>query len=73
MQSLQVLLHRQVVRPGGPAAGVPRSFPRPVRLLGRAVQPLVQRLAARLVGRGFRPEHVAGAVPVRRTGALDRT
>ncbi|MGZ4598528.1 MAG: FAD-dependent oxidoreductase [Oryzihumus sp.] len=73
MQSLQVLLHRQVVRPGGPAAGVPRSFPRPVRLLGRAVQPIVQRLAARLVGRGFRPEHVAGAVLVRRTGTLDRT
>jgi 2-polyprenyl-6-methoxyphenol hydroxylase-like FAD-dependent oxidoreductase len=73
MQSLQVLLHRQVVRPGGPAAGVPRSFPWPVRLAGRAVQPLVQRLGARLVGRGFRPEHVAAAVPVRRTETLGRT
>jgi 2-polyprenyl-6-methoxyphenol hydroxylase-like FAD-dependent oxidoreductase len=58
MQRLQVLLHRRVARPGGPGASVPQTFPGPVRAVGRAVRPVVQRLAARLVGRGFRPEHV---------------
>ena len=44
-------------RAGGPGAGEhPRSGPG--LRLGRAVQPVVQRAAARLVGLGFRPERV---------------
>ena len=67
MQPIQLALHRRVVRPGGPAGRVPATLPAPVRLLGRAVRPVVQRLAARLVGLGFRPERVrlplAGMTP----------
>ena len=55
MQPIQLLLHRRVIHPGGPAARVPATLPAPVRLLGRAVQPVVQRLAARLVGPGLPP------------------
>ena len=45
MQPIQLLLHRRVIRPGGPAgAGARETLPAPVRLLGRAVQPVVQRL-----------------------------
>jgi hypothetical protein len=58
MQPIQLLLHRRVIHPGGPAARVPATIPAPFRLLGRAVQPVVQRAAARLVGLGFRPERV---------------
>jgi 2-polyprenyl-6-methoxyphenol hydroxylase-like FAD-dependent oxidoreductase len=58
MQPIQLLLHRRVIHPGGPAARVPATIPAPLRLLGRAVQPVVQRAAARLVGLGFRPERV---------------
>ena len=67
MQPIQLVLHRRVIRPGGPAGRVPATLPAPVRLLGRAVAPVVQRLAARLVGLGFRPERVrlplAGMAP----------
>ena len=67
MQPIQLVLHRRVVRPGGPAGRVPETLPAPVRLLGRAVQPVVQRLTARLIGLGFRPERVrlplAGMAP----------
>ena len=57
-QRLQLLVQERVIHPGGPAARVPASIPAPFRLLGRAVQPVVQRVAARLVGQGFRPERV---------------
>ena len=67
MQPIQLVLHRRVVRPGGPAGRLPETLPAPVRLLGRAVQPVVQRLTARLIGLGFRPERVrlplAGMAP----------
>jgi 2-polyprenyl-6-methoxyphenol hydroxylase-like FAD-dependent oxidoreductase len=66
MQPIQLLLHRRVIHPGGPATRFPTTLPAPVRLLGRAVRPVVQRLAARLVGLGFRPEQV-------RTDALSDT
>ncbi len=58
MQPIQLLLHRRVIHPGGPLARVPAAVPAPFRLLGRAVQPVAQRAAARLVGLGFRPERV---------------
>ena len=53
MQPIQLVLHRRVIRPGGPAGRVPATLPAPVRLLGRAVAPVVQRLAARLVRAGL--------------------
>jgi len=67
MQPIQLVLHRRVVRPGGPAGLFPQTLPAPVRRLGRAVAPVVQRLTARLIGLGFRPERVrlplAGMTP----------
>ena len=54
MQRLQVIGHRAIGRPadGG------RFAPRPVVRLARLFSPLIRRVAARLIGRGFRPEHV---------------
>ena len=77
MQPIQLVLHRRVVRPGGPAGRVPETLPAPVRLLGRAAAPVVQRLTARLIGLGFRPERVrlplAGMTPpLRPRGSAQR-
>jgi 2-polyprenyl-6-methoxyphenol hydroxylase-like FAD-dependent oxidoreductase len=55
MQRIQGFVHERIA---GPAAQGRATVPRPVRAILRHAQPLVQRLAARLVGRGFRPEHV---------------
>lgn len=52
VQRIQLLAHRQVARPGGP------GVPAPVRWAAVAFAPIVQRVAARFVGIGFRPEHV---------------
>jgi 2-polyprenyl-6-methoxyphenol hydroxylase-like FAD-dependent oxidoreductase len=54
VQRIQVLAHRAVARPGG------RTVPDPLLRLEQLTEPALQRLTARLVGLGFRPEHVAG-------------
>jgi 2-polyprenyl-6-methoxyphenol hydroxylase-like FAD-dependent oxidoreductase len=57
MQAIQVFLHRRTF---GDAAGQKAiSFGWPVRLLIGLAAPLLRRVAARIVGLGFLPEHVA--------------
>ena len=57
MQPIQLLVHKRI---GRADSGISLPHPLPLRwlLLLRLILPVVQRLAARLVGRGFRPEHV---------------
>jgi hypothetical protein len=43
-----------VARPGG------RTVPDPLLRLEQLTEPVLQRITARLVGIGFRPEHVTG-------------
>ena len=54
-QAVQMFLQNRVIRPvlAGTAAPSP---PLPLRLMQR--MPILQRLPARLIGMGFRPEHV---------------
>jgi len=55
-QRIQVFMHNRFL---GPAQGnrTPlRSLPLPLRLLGRF--PVLRRIPARIVGLGFRPEHI---------------
>src|SRR5207237_7005562 len=55
-QRLQVLAHKRVL---GPALARPaplRKLPLPLRLL--QTFPILRRIPARMVGLGFRPEHV---------------
>jgi len=54
MQAIQRVVHDRLAR----ATGGNRALPRPVHALLHAFGPLVRRLMARLIGRGFRPEHV---------------
>jgi 2-polyprenyl-6-methoxyphenol hydroxylase-like FAD-dependent oxidoreductase len=55
MQRLQRFAHSRLSQP---IASGRRAVPRPVRSLLRLAQPLVRRGMARLIGRGFLPEHV---------------
>jgi 2-polyprenyl-6-methoxyphenol hydroxylase-like FAD-dependent oxidoreductase len=54
MQRIQKLVHGRISRP---ARGRP-AFPPAARTLITIAQPLLRRVMARLVGRGFLPEHV---------------
>jgi 2-polyprenyl-6-methoxyphenol hydroxylase-like FAD-dependent oxidoreductase len=54
-QRMQIFIQNNILR-RVLAAGVAPSAPWPLRLVGR--WPLLQRIPARLVGLGFRPEHV---------------
>ena len=55
MQWIQQQAHARVGHSGGPRA---RALPRPARTVLRLLRPLVCRITARAVGRGFLPEHV---------------
>jgi 2-polyprenyl-6-methoxyphenol hydroxylase-like FAD-dependent oxidoreductase len=57
MQPIQLQVHRVIARPGG-GAGIPNPFPGWVRATLVVVLPVVRRVAARVVGRGFRPERI---------------
>ncbi len=57
MQGIQLRVHRQLAKPGGGAI-LPDPMPAPLRWALRAGMPLVQLLTARMIGRGFRPEHL---------------
>jgi 2-polyprenyl-6-methoxyphenol hydroxylase-like FAD-dependent oxidoreductase len=57
MQRIQLAVHRRVGRPGGGAV-LPNPLPTWLRLVLRAAMPVARRVTARVVGRGFRPEHV---------------
>lgn len=58
MQRVQRWAHRGI---GALAAGA--DVPRPLPVLAAAASPLIRRILARVVGLGFRPEHVA--TPIR--------
>ncbi|WP_271176681.1 FAD-dependent oxidoreductase [Leifsonia poae] len=58
MQGLQLAAHRRIARPGG-AAILPDPAPEPLRLALDAAMPLLQRVSARVIGRGFLPESLA--------------
>lgn len=57
MQRIQRLAHSLISRPTGD--GRTRAVPRAARALLTLAAPLLRRIMARLVGRGFLPEHVA--------------
>jgi len=58
MQRIQLAAHRRITRPGaGPL--LPSSPSPALRLAIAAATPVAQRLSARLIGRGLRPESVA--------------
>ncbi len=58
-QGLQIFLHNNVLKPLFVGQG-PVTAPWPMRLMN--AWPLLQRIPARLVGLGFRPEHVHSAL-----------
>ncbi|MGA0567889.1 FAD-dependent oxidoreductase [Rathayibacter sp. KR2-224] len=60
MQAVQLAAHRVIN--GAGVAVLPSPLPEPQRILVSAVLPLVRRVAARVIGRGFRPEHVSPQV-----------
>jgi hypothetical protein len=55
MQRLQLAVHERISRPGG-AVLLPTPVPGPLRLAIAVGTPVVQRVAARVIGRGLRPE-----------------
>lgn len=57
MQRVQLAIHRRIARPGGGSV-LPDPIPGWLRFPLRAVMPIVRRITARVVGIGFRPEHL---------------
>ena len=60
MQAVQLAAHHVIN--GAGVSLLPSPLPEPRRIVLSAVIPLVQRLAARMIGRGFRAEHVSRAI-----------
>ena len=60
MQAVQLAAHHVINGAGVQLLPSPLGEPR--RIVLSAVLPVVRRLAARMIGRGFRPEHVASRV-----------
>ncbi|MGN6127086.1 MAG: FAD-dependent oxidoreductase [Humibacter sp.] len=60
MQAVQLAAHHAINGPG--VSALPDPLPEPRRIVLSAVMPLVRRVAARVIGRGFRPEHVSPQV-----------
>jgi len=56
-QAIQVFIHRRMFGPKAGSGG-PFSLPWPVRMLLGLLAPLLRRVAARVVGIGFRAEHI---------------
>jgi 2-polyprenyl-6-methoxyphenol hydroxylase-like FAD-dependent oxidoreductase len=57
MQPIQVQLHKRIGRAGS-GVNLPHPLPLRWRVFLRIILPVIQRVAARIVGRGFRPEHL---------------
>ena len=55
-QGLQIFIHKHVLSPALSAMTPIRRLPLPLRLLNQF--PILQRIPARIVGLGFRPEHI---------------
>ena len=58
MQRIQRFAHERIAQPS--RAGKP-AIPAPARIAIAAMLPIVRRVTARVIGRGFLPEHVASA------------
>ncbi|MCU1423629.1 MAG: putative oxidoreductase [Microbacteriaceae bacterium] len=58
MQGIQQRVHARIARSGDHR----RAVPAPARVALVALQPLLRRLTARLIGRGFLPEHISPAL-----------
>jgi 2-polyprenyl-6-methoxyphenol hydroxylase-like FAD-dependent oxidoreductase len=58
MQGLQLAAHERIARPGG-LSFLPNPMPRALHLAIDAATPVIQRVTARMIGRGFLPESVA--------------
>jgi 2-polyprenyl-6-methoxyphenol hydroxylase-like FAD-dependent oxidoreductase len=56
IQGLQVFAHKRVIRPSFGNTTALRKLPLPLKLLQQF--PVLRRIPARIVGMGFRPEHV---------------
>jgi len=56
-QAMQVFIHRRMFGPKADPRG-PFAFPWPVRMLLGLLAPMLRRVAARVVGIGFRAEHI---------------
>ena len=57
MQPIQLKLHKRIGRAGS-GVNLPHPLPLRWRVFLRIILPIIQRAAARIVGRGFRPEHL---------------
>ena len=57
MQPIQLALHREIARPGGGAI-MPNPPTTGAKIFLAVVVPVIRRVAARIVGRGFRPEKI---------------
>ncbi|MEO7006532.1 MAG: FAD-dependent oxidoreductase [Terrimesophilobacter sp.] len=57
MQLIQLQLHKRIGRAGS-GVNLPHPLPLRWRAFLRIILPIIRRAAARVVGRGFRPEHV---------------
>jgi hypothetical protein len=55
IQAIQTTIHKRMFGPKRPQ-GKSQSLPLPLRLVRRL--PFLRRLVARVIGLGFRPEHV---------------
>lgn len=64
MQPIQLALHRAVAKPGG-GAFVHNPMLRRERAIAAVLLPVFRRAAARMVGRGFRPERLGDDSPSR--------
>jgi 2-polyprenyl-6-methoxyphenol hydroxylase-like FAD-dependent oxidoreductase len=56
IQALQVFAHKRVIRPALANQAPLRSLPLPLKLLQKF--PVLRRIPARVIGVGFRPEHI---------------
>ena len=58
MQPIQLQLHKRIAN-AGPGVNLPNPLPRRIRFVLRLVLPVMRRVAARVVGRGIRPERLS--------------
>lgn len=58
MQPVQLQLHRRIAN-AGPGMNLPNPLPGRIRFVLRLLLPIFRRVAARVVGRGIRPEHLS--------------
>lgn len=63
MQPIQLQVHKRFGRANS-GIELPHPLPLRWRLLLRVILPVIQRIATRIIGRGFRPEHIGTALRI---------